>query len=138
MKMTLLDVGKACKSLSEISGKVLPHKISYSIAKNLITLRNENKLIEQQKLSIAKRYAELDENGNFVTEFSNGSENLKINDMNGFVKEFSDFLVETETEIQIATFPESAFDALENGLFDALSPEEYVALNFMVENSSGK
>lgn len=136
MKMRLSEVRIRRMSLMGISNKKLPNRLAYAIAKNLMKLQDEDDLIEKRRVSIAECYAEKDELGNAVIEkgaYKFTDENKKI-----FSEEFEEF-VTTETDVDVYKVSSDVFELLEDARFDALTPAEMVALDFMIncDNCTG-
>lgn len=130
MKMTLEELNITVQNLATVAKKKLPHKLAYAVGRNLMKFQPEQHLIEERKLEIAKHYAERDEAGELIVRKNyyifEGENVVKFNE------EFGEFL-KTETEVEIYKVPKGLLEQLENERYDALTPEEYIALDFMVE-----
>lgn len=129
MKMKLAEVRVAHANLMALSYKKLPHKLAYAVAKNLMKLESELKLIEERRMEMITTYAVKDEEGNPVIK--DAKYDLGDN-KEAFNKEFMEFM-ETETEVDIHTISCAELDALENPRYDVLTASEMIALNFMLE-----
>lgn len=129
MKMKLAEVKVNHMKLITLSQKKLPHKIAYAVAKNLLKLETETKLIEERRMEMVNTYAMKDEENQPVVK--DGKYELGDNE-EIFNKEYSEFL-ETETEVDIHTISCAELDALENSRYDVLTASEMVALDFMMK-----
>lgn len=128
MKMKLSDVRVRYQNLWELSKKKLPHKLAYAIAKNILKLEAEGKLIEERRMDIIHTYAKKDEDGKLITNGINYElgDNAEI-----FNKEFNDFL-ETETVVDIHTVNSQILEISEDPRYDVLTVTELIALDFML------
>lgn len=129
MKMTLSEVLIRRENLATLSGKVLPSKLSYAIAKNLMKLQTEVEIIEKGRISILERYAKKDEEGNPVIKDS--SYELGEN-MAKFNEEYQEY-IQTETDVEIMTVSSDILDKLDEPRYDAFTGAQMIAIDFMIE-----
>lgn len=129
MKMKLAEVRVAHANLMALSHKKLPHKLAYAVAKNLMKLESESKLIEERRMEMITTYVVKDEEGNPVIK--DARYDLGNNEEN-FNKEYTEFM-ETETEIDIHTISCTELDMLDDSRYDVLTAAEMIALDFMLE-----
>lgn len=128
MQMRLTDVRVRYQNLMQLSAKKLPHKMAYAIAKNLLKLETEFKLIEERRKEMIDTYAQKDEKNEPVLK---GNSYDMGENAEAFEKEFKEFL-DTETEVDIYMIPSEVLETLEDARYDVLTPAEMVALDFMI------
>lgn len=132
MKMKLVTVTENYKNLLTMIDKRLPLSLSHVITSNLITLENEYKVIEKQRIKLVEQYAERDEEGNIKTkdnEYCFG-DNKEV-----FHKEYNEYLG-TEMELDIRTIPFSDIEKMDgNSRYEVLTPRELLKIDFMIEKS---
>ena len=80
---------------------------------------------------MVEQYAEKDEDGKAKLD---GRSYALGENMNAFLKEYEEYL-KTEIEIEVHKIPMAELDKLEEIRYDALSPAELAAMEFMLEES---
>ena len=131
MRLTLKEISDKYQAFNKIIAKKLPIKLSYAISKNMTTLEDEAKVIDDNRIKLAQTYAEKNEDGS--PKVINNS--YVIDDIESFNKELSEYY-KTEIDIDIGTVNSSDLDKLDDPKYDALSPSEIMALQFMLEDKS--
>jgi len=129
MKMKLAEIKVNHMKLIALSQKKLPHKIAYAVAKNLLKLEAETKLIEERRMEMVDTYAMKDEENRPIVK--DGKYELGENE-GVFNKEYTEFL-ETETDVDIHTVSNAELEVLENPRYDVLTAAEMIALDFMIK-----
>lgn len=127
-----MKIGEAIdleKKLMDISGKRLPVKVSYSIARNLSELQKISESFESARLSMIRQYGEKDANGEIL---SDDQGNVKISNMNAFIVEMTN-LLDSEEEISIRKIPVEELEKCdESNEYDSLSISDIQTLEFML------
>ena len=128
MDLTLGEIRDKYKVFVAISSKKLPIKLSYAISKNLSVLEKEANLIDDNRIKLAEAYAEgtpiIDENKCYVIN------EAALPSLNKEIAEY----YRTVTSIDICKANIKELDKLEDSRYDALSPAEISALDFMLED----
>lgn len=130
MKIKLVEVKNRHQALCMLGSKKLPIKLSYAVGKNILKLQEELDAIEKARIKLVEQYAEKDESGACKMQdghYDVGDNEQKLNE------EYAEFL-KTETDITVYTVPEELLDTLEDAKYDALTPAELIALDFMLEH----
>ena len=130
MDLTLGEIRDKYKVFVAISSKKLPIKLSYAISKNLSVLEKEANLIDDNRIKLAEAYAEKNPDG---TPIIDENKCYVINEaaLPSLNKEIAEYY-RTVTSICKANIKE--LDKLEDSRYDALSPAEISALDFMLED----
>lgn len=127
-----MKIGEAIdleKKLMDISGKRLPVKVSYSIARNLSELQKISESFESARLSMIRQYGEKDANGEIL---SDDQGNVKISNMNAFIVEMTN-LLDSEEDISIRKIPVEELEKCdESNEYDSLSISDIQTLEFML------
>jgi len=89
MIYTTSEVKKLSQLLESIKDKVFDINTQYKFLKIAKIIKEEEELVEEQEFLLLKRYAEVDENGKFITSEDGG---IKIKD--GEIAEFGTKLME--------------------------------------------
>lgn len=89
MIYTTAEVKKLSQLLESIKDKVFDINTQYKFLKIAKIIKEEEELIEEQEFLLLKHYAEVDENGNFITSEDGG---IKVKD--GKIAEFGTKLME--------------------------------------------
>lgn len=133
MKIKLGQIKSRHQALCMVAKKDLPAKLSYYIGRNILKLQEEFSCYEKMRVEIAKKFAQKDENGEFLVKDESFvfGENEKVFDDE--LKELN----ETEIDISFDMVSVDILDLLENERYDVLSPVEMVAIDFMIENPQG-
>ena len=113
-------------------GEKLPIKLSYAISKNLSVLEKEANLIDDNRIKLAEAYAEKNPDG---TPIIDKNKCYVINEaaLPSLNKEIAEYY-RTITSIDICKANIKELDKLEESRYDALSPAEISALDFMLED----
>lgn len=130
MKMKLSEIQATAQNLAPIEKKRLPYDLAKVVAKNILALQSELKLIEENRVMIAKTYAEKDEHGELVV--NDNCYSFTGDNMSKFKEEYIEFL-ETETDVELLTISETVVDLLDSDKYDTLTPAELIALDIMIE-----
>lgn len=127
-----MKIGEAIdleKKLMDISGKRLPVKVAYSIARNLSELQKISESFESARLSMIRQYGEKDANGEILTDDQG---NVKISNMNAFIVEMTN-LLDSEEDISIRKIPVEELEKCdESNEYDSLSIGDIQTLEFML------
>lgn len=129
MVLTNNDMVETMSKLWSISDKLLPQKISFAIAKNLLLLSKEYKNYEEKLKELLLSHEEdlqADENGKIITN-DTGVPIIKSDCSSELRKEVQD-LLDSAVEIEFHRTSFNAFDYFDNEKYDALSPEQIIAL----------
>ena len=129
MRLTLKEISDKYQAFNKIIAKKLPIKLSYAISKNMTTLEDEAKVIDDNRIKLAQTYAEKNEDGS--PKVINNS--YVIDDIESFNKELSEYY-KTEIDIYICKVNSSDLDKLDDPKYDVLSPSEIMTLQFMLED----
>ena len=129
MRLTLKEISDKYQAFNKIIAKKLPIKLSYAISKNMTTLEDEAKVIDDNRIKLAQTYAEKNEDGS--PKVINNS--YVIDDIESFNKELSEYY-KTEIDIDICKVNSSILDKLDDPKYDVLSPSEIMTLQFMLED----
>ena len=129
MRLTLKEISDKYQAFNKIIAKKLPIKLSYAISKNMTTLENVAKVIDDDRIKLAQTYAEKNEDGS--PKVINNS--YVIDDIESFNKELSEYY-KTEIDIDICKVNSSILDKLDDPKYDVLSPSEIMTLQFMLED----
>lgn len=130
MKFKLAEIKSRHQSLCMIGNKKLPIKISYAVGKNIMELQKELESIEKARIKLVEQYAEKEEDGTCKVvdgHYELGDNEQKLNE------EFMEFM-NSETEITVHTVPEAILETMEDVRYDALTPAELIAIDFMLEH----
>lgn len=132
MDLTLGEIRDKYKVFVAISSKKLPIKLSYAISKNLSVLEKEANLIDDNRIKLAEAYAEKNPDG---TPIIDENKYYVINEaaLPSLNKEIAEYY-RTVTSIDICKANIKELDKLEDSRYDALSPAEISALDFMLED----
>lgn len=132
MDLTLGEIRDKYKVFVVISSKKLPIKLSYAISKNLSVLEKEANLIDDNRIKLAEAYAEKNPDG---TPIIDKNKCYVINEaaLPSLNKEITEYY-RTITSIDICKANIKELDKLEESRYDALSPAEISALDFMLED----
>lgn len=132
MDLTLGEIRDKYKVFVVISSKKLPIKLSYAISKNLSVLEKEANLIDDNRIKLAEAYAEKNPDG---TPIIDKNKCYVINEaaLPSLNKEIAEYY-RTVTSIDICKANIKELDKLEDSRYDALSPAEISALDFMLED----
>lgn len=132
MDLTLGEIRDKYKVFVVISSKKLPIKLSYAISKNLSVLEKEANLIDDNRIKLAEAYAEKNPDG---TPIIDKNKCYVINEaaLPSLNKEIAEYY-QTITSIDICKANIKELDKLEESRYDALSPAEISALDFMLED----
>lgn len=130
MKMTLLEVQVTEQNLAEIVKKKLPYQLVRAIKHNIFKFQEEFRLMEEERMKIAKLYAEKDKDGEAKVE--KGKFVFAENNEDNFKKEFGEFL-QNEIDVDIMCVPENVVEQVENERYDALTTLDLIKIDFMIE-----
>lgn len=132
MKMTVSEIQNRHSILITIGGLTLPRKVSYAIAKNLVELEKELKIVLSQKEDIANNYALKDEEDKFI--LSDDGKNYTFESSEKKKKYISELeeLIDTEIEVDIMTFDVSELDKCEDDRYNILTPVQEASLSWMM------
>ena len=133
MKMTVSEIQNRHSILITIGGLTLPRKISYAIAKNLVKLEKELKIVLAQKEDIANNYALKDEEDKFVLSDDGKNYTFESSDKKKeYISELEE-LLDTEIEVDIMTFDVSELDKCEDSdRYNILTPVQEASLSWMI------
>ena len=129
MRLTLKEISDKYQAFNKIIAKKLPIKLSYAISKNMTTLEDEAKVIDDNRIKLAQTYAEKNEDGS--PKVINNS--YVIDDIESFNKELSEYY-KTEIDIDMCKVNSSILDKLDDPKYDVLSPSEIMTLQFMLDD----
>lgn len=139
MKMKLGEAMNNAAILSIIAQRKLPIKVGYAVSRNHDRLMTEQRDFEKKRLAMCMELAEKDADGNPVMEKSvvNGNpvENYKLSEdalktLMGNLNELQD----VEIDVDIMTIKFEQLEKIDGDpRYDALSPGELRALEFMIE-----
>lgn len=131
MKLNYQEMAVKHAVLMKIGDLTLPRKVSVAIARNLVLFENEFKLLDEQKKDIANRYADKDENGNFIVNDNKYTFKSDV-DKEDFTREIKE-LNEVEIDLDIMMFNEDELGYCEkNDRYDILTPVQEAALEWMI------
>ena len=122
--MTLNDIFNAVPALREISTKEFPGSVTFKIARLIRELDKEIQLFEEERVKIANRYGEKDENGNLISQ-ENGTIKIPEDKIQECNEEFQ-ALFNTQVEINANKLPIEIFDSIEMTPTQAMNLEAIV------------
>lgn len=122
--LTLNDIFNAVPALREISTKEFPGSTTFKIARLIRELDKEIQLFEEERMKIANKYGEKDENGNLISQ-ENGTIKIPDNKVQECNEEFQ-ALFSTQVEINANKLPIEIFDSIEMTPTQAMNLEAIV------------
>lgn len=129
MKITTGEVKKIFILMPELMAKRLPSKVGYAISKNMKNLKSIAESYEEEHYKLIERYGKRDENGKLIKP---RKDRVDLEDAEGYVKELKELeAIENEVEIHMIDF--EALERCDESQFDALSPSDLDALDFMLK-----
>lgn len=126
MKFTNRKLLGMTATLNVISGKSLPIKASYAIAKNLTKIQSELDIFNKERTKLVDKFCKKDENGKPVIK--NGNFEVKQENLEEWNKNMNE-LLKIEVEIEPYKFSLNVFE----GKDYELTPSELMAIDFMIE-----
>lgn len=127
MKLTLREITNKYQALKTLIDKKMPARLSYAISRNLVTIEEETKNIDDSRIKIAETYAEKNEDGTCKII----GNHYVISDIEAFNAEIENFY-NTEIEINICVIDSYEINKLEDPRYDVLTPSEITTLDFML------
>ena len=127
MKLSNERLLNDAQGLSGLTGRKLPIKASYAIAKNIAKIQLELNIYDAERAKVIEKYSIKDENGKTKVDEEN---KITIQDefLEIFNKEIQE-LKEIENDIDIHKFSISGFDG---GDYD-ITPGEFMLIDYMIE-----
>ena len=122
--LTLNDIFNAVPALREISSKEFPGSTTFKIARLIRELDKEIQLFEEERMKIANKYGEKDENGNLIPQ-ENGTIKIPDDKVQECNEEFQ-ALFNTQVEINANKLPIEIFDSIEMTPTQAMNLEAIV------------
>ena len=122
--LTLNDIFNAVPALREISSKEFPGSTTFKIARLIRELDKEIQLFEEERMKIANKYGEKDENGNLIP-LENGTIKISDDKVQECNEEFQ-ALFNTQIEINANKLPIEIFDSIEMTPTQAMNLEAIV------------
>jgi hypothetical protein len=122
--LTLNDIFNAVPALREISTKEFPGSTTFKIARLIRELDKEIQLFEEERMKIANKYGEKDENGNLIPQ-ENGTIKIPDDKVQECNEEFQ-ALFNTQVEINANKLPIEIFDSIEMTPTQAMNLEAIV------------
>ena len=122
--LTLNDIFNAVPALREISTKEFPGSTTFKIARLIRELDKEIQLFEEERMKIANKYGEKDENGNLIPQ-ENGAIKILDDKVQECNEEFQ-ALFNTQVEINANKLPIEIFDSIEMTPTQAMNLEAIV------------
>lgn len=122
--LTLNDIFNAVPALREISTKEFPGSTTFKIARLIRELDKEIQLFEEERMKIANKYGEKDENGNLIPQ-ENGAIKIPDDKVQECNEEFQ-ALFNTQVEINANKLPIEIFDSIEMTPTQAMNLEAIV------------
>ncbi len=129
MKLQNINLINYNTTLSKYADKRLPQKISYAITKNMIVISNELETYQQALKKILSNYEEYqvkNEKGE-VENLPIGIPKVDEEHLQDYLGEIND-LLNVETEVNLHTIPEEAFDYPDNDRYDAMTATDILTL----------
>lgn len=124
MKLSNRKIIENINALRMISQKQLPVKISYFVAKNMAKIERELKIYDQERKKLLEKYAEKDEDGQFIVEDGN----IKIADIDNWNRDIKE-LLDIEVDVKIHKLK---LEDLLNANID-ITPAELMSIDYMIE-----
>lgn len=122
--LTLNDIFNAVPALREISSKEFPGSTTFKIARLIRELDKEIQLFEEERMKIANKYGEKDEEGNLIPQ-ENGIIKISEDKIQECNKELQ-ALFETQVEINANKLSADIFDTIEMTPTQAMNLEPIV------------
>lgn len=122
--LTLNDIFNAVPALREISTKEFPGSTTFKIARLIRELDKEIQLFEEERMKIANKYGEKDENGNLIPQ-ENGTIKIPDDKVQECNEEFQ-ALFNTQVEINANKLPIEIFNSIEMTPTQAMNLESIV------------
>lgn len=126
MKLSNRKILEDINALRMISQKQLPVKISYFVAKNMTKIERELKIYEKERRKLLEKYAERDEDDQFVVEDGK----IQIADIDNWNKDIEE-LLDIEVDVKIHKLK---LEDLLNANID-IAPGELISIDYMIEES---
>lgn len=120
-----VDMMNSVDVLKKISQLDLPLKLSYKLAKNIMSIDAELTIINAHKQKLIDKYGEKDTEGNLITD-ERGQ--IRILDIDGWTMEYSE-LENLEVDVSINLISE---EELLNCNNINLTPSEIIAISYML------
>lgn len=124
IKLTNKEILDRVPTLQELSGRKLPIRVSYAIAKNMTKIERELKHYNKERQKLIDEYCLKEEDG--TLKIINGSYNIDPKRKEKFNKEINE-LQEIEIEIDVHKFNISLLEGEE------MTPSELMNIDFMIE-----
>lgn len=120
-----IDMMNSVDVLKKMSQLDLPLKLSYKLAKNIMSIDAELTIINAHKQKLIDKYGEKDTEGNLITD-ERGQ--IRILDIDGWTMEYSE-LENLEVDVSIKLISE---EELLNCNNINLTPSEIIAISYML------
>lgn len=120
-----IDMMNSVDVLKKMSQLDLPLKLSYKLAKNIMSIDAELTIINAHKQKLIDKYGEKDTEGNLITD-ERGQ--IRILDIDGWTMEYSE-LENLEVDVSIKLISE---EELLNCNNVNLTPSEIIAISYML------
>lgn len=120
-----IDMMNSVDVLKKMSQLDLPLKLSYKLAKNIMSIDSELTIINAHKQKLIDKYGEKDTEGNLITD-ERGQ--IRILDIDGWTMEYSE-LENLEVDVSIKLISE---EELLNCNNINLTPSDIIAISYML------
>ena len=122
MEIRLGDALAAFAVLNKVIDREIPIKTAYWLGRAATQIESEVRTFEAARMKAVKKYCELDEEGNPISE----DDHYKITDTEGFNKEYQELLDE-KFEIKFEPISIDAFGDV------SITPREVIALGVLIK-----
>lgn len=130
MKLTLSRLYDSYITLQRMSQNKLPIKVSYTIYKNLSTMKTEVKFFENERFKIGEEYVQRDKENNPIPIENSNNSSYKI--IQGKEKEYIEKINKLcNTEIEVELYQINLDDLLDSGV--SIEPVVFEVLDYIIE-----
>lgn len=127
--MKLKDIITINTQINGIMGKKLPVRVAFIISRNVKKLSEIVSDYDEKRITIIKKYAETDDDGNIITDEHGNAKIIEIANANKDLTE----LVETEINIEFDKLTLEDLEKCDSDAYDSLTPIEISCLDFMID-----
>jgi len=118
------------KNGASIRDLKIPRKLFTAVSLNISALQESAKLYDAQHQEILSKFVKKDGNGKLIIE----KNSYVIEDAKGYEEEMQE-LLDIKVNLEVQTVSEETLDLMEEkDKFDALTGQQLMAIEFMVEN----
>lgn len=129
--MKAIEIRNSYLALKTLREKTLPGSMALVILRNIRKMEDVMSDMEKTRNDIIDRYAERDEDGNLITD----GDSVKVTDVKSCTEELEN-LGDTEIDITLDTVRMSDFEKCGTDKYDALTLDEVMGIELMLEKET--